>query len=131
MKDGKLVYPDTFEDKIGFSQVRQKVVDLCVTPLGRELALSMHASSDFPIVRAMQQDVVEFVDIILHHSDFPELASVDIRNAIRKGRIPGSFLDIPEWLDVRRMLGSVRQIEVFFEKQPPEILPVTRGNPNN
>jgi len=122
-----LVYPDTFEDKIGFSQVRQKVVDLCVTPLGQELASSMHASSDFQEVKAMQQDVVEFAEIILHHSDFPELAPVDIRNAIRKGRIPGSFLDVPEWLDVRRMLGSVRQIEVFFEKQPPGILPVTRG----
>lgn len=122
-----MVYPDTFEDKIGFSQVRQKVIDLCVTPLGRELASSMHASSDFPEVRAMQQDVVEFADIILHHSDFPELAAVDIRNAIIKGRIPGSFLDVPEWLDVRRMLASVRQIEVFFEKKPPEILPVTRG----
>jgi len=122
-----LVYPDTFEDKIGFSQVRQKVVDLCVTPLGQELASSMHASSDFQEVRAMQQDVVEFAEIILHHSDFPELAPVDIRNAIRKGRIPGSFLDVPEWLDVRRVLGSVRQIEVFFEKQPPGILPVTKG----
>lgn len=122
-----MVYPDTFEDKIGFSQVRQKVIDLCVTPLGRELASSMHASSDFPEVRAMQQDVVEFADIILHHSDFPELAAVDIRNAIIKGRIPGSFLDVPEWLDVRRMLASVRQIEIFFEKKPPEILPVTRG----
>ncbi|MFA5815039.1 MAG: Smr/MutS family protein [Bacteroidales bacterium] len=122
-----MVYPDTFEDKIGFSQVRQKVVDLCVTPLGQELASSMHASSDFQEVKAMQQDVVEFAEIILHHSDFPELAPVDIRNAIRKGRIPGSFLDVPEWLDVRRMLGSVRQIEVFFEKQPPGILPVTRG----
>jgi len=58
---------------------------------------------------------------------FPELAAVDIRNAIIKGRIPGSFLDVPEWLDVRRMLASVRQIEIFFEKKPPEILPVTRG----
>jgi len=122
-----LVYPDTFEDKIGFSQVRQKVIDLCVTPLGRELASSMHASSDFPEVRAMQLDVVEFAEIILHHSDFPELAPVDIRNAIIKGRIPGSFLDVPEWLDVRRMLASVRQIEVFFENKPSDILPVTRG----
>jgi DNA mismatch repair protein MutS2 len=122
-----LVYPDTFEDKIGFSTVRLKVIELCVTPLGRELAASMQFSSDFNEVGAMQQDVVEFAEIILHHSDFPELAPVDIRNAIAKGRIPGSFLDVPEWLDVRRILLSVRQIEVFFEKQPPEILPVTRG----
>ncbi len=122
-----MVYPDTFEDKIGFSQVRHKVVDLCVTPLGREMAESMHSSAVFEEVTAMQLDVVEFADIILNHSDFPELAPVDIRNAIRKGRIPGSFLDVPEWLDVRRMLGSVRQIELFFHKLPAEVLPVTRG----
>lgn len=122
-----MVYPDSFEDKIGFSQVRQKVVDLCVTPLGRELASSMHASSDFNEVSALQTDVVEFAEIILHHSDFPELAAVDIRDAIRNGRIPGSFLEVAEWLDVRRILGSVRLIEAFFQKLPPEILPVTRG----
>jgi DNA mismatch repair protein MutS2 len=122
-----LVYPDTFEDKIGFSQVRLKVVDLCVTPLGSELATDMHASSDFNEVKAYQTDVVEFAEIILHYADFPELAPVDIRNSIIKGRIPGSYLDIPEWLDVRRMLASVRQIEVFFDKTPVEILPVTRN----
>jgi DNA mismatch repair protein MutS2 len=122
-----LVYPDTFEEKIGFNQVRLKVVDLCVTPLGSELATEMHASSDYIEVKASQTDVVEFAEIILHHADFPELAPVDIRNSIVKGRIPGSYLDIPEWLDVRRMLASVRQIEVFFDKTPAEILPVTRG----
>lgn len=122
-----MVYPDTFEDKIGFSQVRLKVFELCVTPLGQELASTMHASSGFSEVLDSQLDVVEFADIILHHSDFPELAPVDIRNSIKKGRIPGSFLDIPEWLDVRRILGSVRQIELFFDKMPIEILPITRG----
>ncbi len=122
-----LVYPDTFEDKIGFSQVRQKVADICVTPSGRELAMSMHASDDFKVVVAAQTDVVEFTEIIVNHADFPELAPVDIRNAIRKGRIIGSFLDIPEWLDVRRILFSVRQIEIFFDKKPPEVLPVTRA----
>jgi DNA mismatch repair protein MutS2 len=121
-----LVYPETFEDKIGFSQVRQKVIDLCVTPLGQELAAEMHASADFAAVEAMQQEVAEFAEIILHHSDFPELAPVDIRDAIKKGRIIGSFLDVPEWLDVRRILVSVRQIGVFFEKKPQEILTVTR-----
>ncbi len=122
-----MFYPDTFEEKIGFNQVRLKVIDLCVTPSGCELASEMHASVNFKEVSANQMDVVEFAEIILQHSDFPELAPVDIRSAIRKGRIPGSFLDVPEWLDVRRMLASVRQIEVFFEKLPPEVLPVTRG----
>ncbi len=121
-----LVYPDTFEDKIGFSQVRQKVADNCVTPSGREMAESMHASGDFKEVVANQTDVVEFTEIILHHSDFPELAPVDIRNAINKGRIIGSYLDVTEWLDIRRILASVRQIEVFFDKKPVEMLPVTR-----
>jgi DNA mismatch repair protein MutS2 len=122
-----LVYPETFEDKIGFSQIRQRVADSCATPSGHELALAMHASADFNEVAAAQKDVEEFAEIIVHHSDFPELAPVDIRSAIRKGRIPGSFLDIPEWLDVRRILGSVRQIEIFFAKKPSEILPVTRN----
>jgi len=122
-----LIYPETFEDKIGFSQVRQKVVDLCVTPLGAEMAACMHASADFHEVGTWQQDVVEFSEILLHHVDFPELAPADIRYALQKGRIEGSFLDISEWLDVRRILGSVRQIESFFDKQSPDILSVTRS----
>ncbi len=122
-----MVYPETFEDKIGFSQVRQKVVDLCVTPLGSERATELHASPDFNKVVSDQQDVIEFADILQHHTDFPELAPVDIRNSVKKGLIPGAFLDVLEWLDIRRMLGSVRQIEIFFEKKPPEVLPLTRA----
>jgi DNA mismatch repair protein MutS2 len=121
-----LVYPESFEEKIGFSQIRHRVFDLCKTPAGRELADNMVASASFAEVRNSQLDVVEFADILQHYADFPELAPVDIRESIRKGRIIGSFLDVPEWLDIRKMLGSVRQIGLFFEKLAPGVLPVTR-----
>ena len=122
-----MVYPDSYEEKIGFTQIRQRVTGLCKTPAGRELAENMHASPLFAEVCNIQLDVVEFAEILLHYSDFPELAPVDIRESIQKGRILGAFLDVNEWLDIRKMLASVRQIGLFFEKLAPGLLPATRG----
>lgn len=121
-----MVYPDTFEDKIGFTQVRGRVIDLCVTPLGKEYAVSMQSSSDYSVVSDRLNETDEFADILLHYPDFPELAPVDLRKSLKKGMIEGSFLEIPEWLDLRRLLLSARQISQFFEKKPESVLPHIR-----
>ena len=125
-----MVYPDNFEDKIGFTQVRQRVVDLCVTPVGKEYAVSMHPSSDYSLVSDRLNETDEFADILQHYPDFPELAPVDVRESLKKGMILGSFLEIHEWLDLRRLLLSARQINLFFEKKPESVLPHIREKAN-
>lgn len=122
-----LVYPDSFEEKTGFAQIRQRVKDLCTTPAGQELSALMNASADLAEITGLLRETHEFAQILNYHNDFPGLAPVDIRNALSKGRIPGTFIDVPEWLDIRRILQSVRQIELFFNKIPEDQFPVLRG----
>ncbi len=121
-----MTYPETFEEKIGFSQVRQKVTDLCSNPVGKELASTMTACYTLAEVAGMLGESDEMRLILVYHNDFPELAPVDIRQAITKGRILGTWLDIHEWLDIRRLLQTVRQIELFFERKPAELFPLLR-----
>ncbi|OFY46074.1 MAG: hypothetical protein A2X22_06625 [Bacteroidetes bacterium GWF2_49_14] len=121
-----MVYPEKFNDKIGFSQILQKVADLCVTPVGLEEAANIRPLSDLQSVSRLIDETNEFADILLHYSDFPELAPVDLRGSLKRGAIPGTFLEVNEWLDLRRLLLSVRQISGFFEKKPPESFPNLR-----
>lgn len=121
-----MVYPENFNDKIGFSQILQKVADLCVTPVGLEEAANIRPLSDLHSISRLIDETNEFADILQHYSDFPELAPVDLRGCLKRGAIPGTFLEINEWLDLRRLLLSVRQISGFFEKKPQESFPNLR-----
>jgi len=121
-----VVYPENFEEKIGFAQIRQKVRDLCVTPLGSENAEGMTASTDLPVISRLTSETAEFADILAHYSDFPDLPAVDLRNSLKRGMIEGTFLEIDEWLDLRRLLNATRQILLFFEKKPAELWPELR-----
>jgi DNA mismatch repair protein MutS2 len=122
-----VVYPENFEDKIGFIQIRQKVRDLCVTPLGSENAELLTASADIAAIGQLTSEAAEFADILKHQQDFPDLASVDLRGSLKRGMIEGTFLEVEEWLDLRRLLTSTRQILQFFDKKSPELWPELRG----
>ena len=42
-----MIYPDNFEEKIGFSRIREGLKDLCISPLGRQKADEMTFSTSF------------------------------------------------------------------------------------
>jgi len=121
-----LIYPDSFEDKIGFAQVRRKVSELCDTPVGQELVESLKPSTDLDAIGRALDESQEFVEILANYTDFPDLASVDVRKSIRKGMIEGTYLDIPEWLDLRSLLQSTRHVYQYFEKKPAGLFPRLR-----
>ncbi|MFO7617837.1 MAG: Smr/MutS family protein [Bacteroidales bacterium] len=121
-----MIYPETFEDKIGFSQVRKRVIDLCESPVGKELAEVMSAAFDREEVAWRLDGTDELSGILRFGNDFPDIAPVDIRNPVARGMVIGAWLDIPDWLDIRRLIQSVRQIELFFERKERALFPVLR-----
>ena len=52
-----MIYPNNFEQKIGFASIRQMLSDLCISQMGLEKAEEMTFSSDKTrIVKSLEQN---------------------------------------------------------------------------
>lgn len=66
-----MIYPQNFEQKIGFDQIRQLLKDKCLSTLGEERVTDMNFSEQHEEVEEKLNQVTEFVRIIHKRTDFP------------------------------------------------------------
>ena len=59
-----MIYPQNFEQKIGFDQIRQLLKDKCLSTLGEERVTDMNFSEQHEEVEEKLNQVTEFVRII-------------------------------------------------------------------
>ena len=45
-----MIYPKTFESKIGFNDIRALLRERCLSPLGKELVDNISASADAKVI---------------------------------------------------------------------------------
>jgi DNA mismatch repair protein MutS2 len=119
-------YPDSFEEKTGFNRIREMVLNKCLSTMGTEWVEKMSFSDDFNSVSLQLNEVAEFCRIIREFEDFPDNHFYDLRNALRKIRIEGRFLEVSELFDLKRSLESVKSIILFFKNIEDESFPLLR-----
>ncbi len=107
-------YPANFEDKIGFTRIRELVKENCLFEPGREMINDLRMLCSAEQIREQLDLVNEFRLIQLSDEDFPIHQFHDNRKALRKAAIEGTFLEIEEINGLARSLESVRLIVRFF-----------------
>ncbi len=120
-KDYTLIYPYHFESKIGFDQVRDRVKNYCETTMGRDLVDKICMLTDKPAIEILLAEVDEFIQIIESEKSFSLEAGDNISKAVARGRIDGSFLEIQDFLVIRKNLKTIKLLQVFFSKTKPEL----------
>ena len=109
-----MIYPNNFEQKIGFDQVRHIVSGRCLSTLGKDKVDEMQFATDSDEVARLLDEVTEFVRIIQEEDDFPSQHFFDVRPALHRASIVGMYLDEGELFDLRRSLDTINQIVRFF-----------------
>ena len=115
-----MIYPQNFEPKIGFDQIRQLLSEKCLSTLGAERVADMTFSDHFEEVEERLNLVTEFVRIIQEEDNFPAQYFFDVRPSLKRIRIEGMYLDEQELFDLRRSLETIRDIVRFLEKDDIE-----------
>ena len=111
-----MIYPQNFEQKIGFDEIRTILGGHCLSPLGRERVEQMRFLTDIAPLRELQEHTREFLRIMDSGQDFPEQDFYDVRPAIRRIRIEGTYLDETELFDLKRSLTTIIDIISFLDK---------------
>ncbi|MFV0589395.1 endonuclease MutS2 [Bacteroides reticulotermitis] len=115
-----MIYPQNFEQKIGFDQIRQLLRDKCLSTLGEERVTNMAFSDQYAEVNEWLNQVTEFVRIIQEEDNFPDQFFFDVRPSLKRVRIEGMYLDEQELFDLRRSLETIRDIVRFLHKESEE-----------
>lgn len=115
-----MIYPQNFEQKIGFDQIRNLIKAKCLSTLGEEKTDGMTFSSDYEEINCRLEEVVEFVRILEEEDEFPSQYFFDVRPSLKRIRVEGLYLDEQELFDLRRSLETIRDIVGFLQKEDEE-----------
>lgn len=115
-----MIYPQNFEQKIGFDQIRMLLKDKCLSTLGEERVTDMSFSDQYDEVEERLSQVTEFVRIIQQEDGFPDQYFFDVRFSLKRVRIEGMYLDEQELFDLRRSLETIRDIIRFLNRSEDE-----------
>ena len=111
-----MIYPQNFEQKIGFDQIRQLLKEKCLSTLGEERVTDMAFSDRYGEVEERLDQVSEFLRILQEEDSFPAQYFFDVRPSLKRIRIEGMYLDEQELFDLRRSLETIRDIVRFLQR---------------
>ncbi len=115
-----MIYPQNFEQKIGFDSIRHLLKDKCLSTLGQERVDGMNFSESFKDINEWLEQVMEFIHIIQEEDSFPDQYFFDVRPSLKRIRVEGMYLDEQELFDLRRSLETIRDIIRFLTPTPDD-----------
>uniref|UniRef100_UPI003FEE6F60 endonuclease MutS2 n=1 Tax=Phocaeicola sp. TaxID=2773926 RepID=UPI003FEE6F60 len=115
-----MIYPQNFEQKIGFDQIRGLLKGQCLSSLGQERVDALAFSDRREDIGRRLEETDEFVRIIQEEDSFPDQYFFDVRPSLRRIRVEGLYLDEQEVFDLRRSLETIHGIVRFLHWEEEE-----------
>ena len=109
-----MIYPKNFESKIGFSEIRTLLRGRCLSAMGSDEVAKMTFSSDVAEVNRMLATVKEFRSIMDGDTDFPVQNITDMRAALLRLQIKGTYIDEQDLFALRNTVDTLSAISEFL-----------------
>lgn len=111
-----MIYPKTFESKLGFDEVMALLRGRCLSTLGKDMVDAMAFSDDPATINEWLAQVREFRRLQEEADDFPLSYFFDVRQAVARLRLEGTHLDEAELFDLRRSLDTICAIVAYLNR---------------
>ncbi|GAB3341319.1 endonuclease MutS2 [Larkinella ripae] len=118
-----MLYPDSFEQKLGFDKIRDLLREACLSPLGQSYVDKIRFSDNFQLIDKMLRQVAEFKTIVQYEPEFPASNYLDIRPQLSKIRIEGMMLTEQEFFDLKLTLRTIQLCLRFLAGKEKETYP--------
>ena len=112
-----MIYPDTYELKIGFDRIREHLNSACLSPAGIRRVEAMQVSFSAEEVKKRLSLTSEFQQILSYSEQFPSDNFNDPQAMLAKLRIDGTFPELEEVVALRGALDTIRRIIGFFRNR--------------
>ena len=111
-----VIYPNNFEHKLGFDEIRRLLKERCLSTLGKEKVDEIAFSTDCREINEWFDQVREFRRLKEEKDDFPMQYFFDVREAVTRIRMENTHLEEDEVWDLRRSLETIANIVRYLRR---------------
>ncbi len=111
-----MIYPNNYEHKVGFDEIRMLLKGCCLSTLGKEKVDDLAFTDDYGIICEQLEQVREFRRLRQESDDFPMNFFFDVRSAISRIRLENTHLEEDEVWDMRRSLDTISNIVRYLQR---------------
>ncbi|GEO04129.1 endonuclease MutS2 [Adhaeribacter aerolatus] len=122
-----MIYPQNFENKIGFNQIRESLISICLSPLGQYFVNRMQYLTRYDLVQKLLHQTHEFQGLMVSGADFPTQHYFDVTEHLNRAAIEGSFLEVRAFFEIKMSLRTIRQALTFFSQAEETLYPNLRA----
>ena len=122
-----MIYPNNYESKIGFDEIRRLMKGHCMSSLGQEKVDELAFSDDASVINEAMAQVRE-MRRMMQATEKPEMNYFfDVRESVARLRMENTHIEEDELFDLRRSLETTGIIVAFLNKnngddEKPEFL---------
>jgi DNA mismatch repair protein MutS2 len=111
-----MIYPKNFEQKIGFDEIRNMLMERCMTTLGKSRVAQMTVSTDGELINQWMRQIHELRNIRQGQEQLPLGPFSDIREGMKRLRLTGTYLEEEELFDLMRTLQTIADLVKFLKQ---------------
>jgi len=115
-----MTYPQNFEEKIGFTTIRELVGKNILCSLGRKRLDGLTFCHDADELLTKLNQVNELTRLLRDGAAFPQQDYFDPTAELIRIKTPGTAIELEALADLRNSLRTILEIQHFLEKQDPE-----------
>jgi len=110
-----VIYPDNFEQKIGFDKIKQMISQECKGEAAKLLVEDLKFSNNFEYINTLLNETDEMMSICMLKDNYPAQNYPEIGIAINKLKIEGTSLQLFEIINIRQVLEQAKSLKHFFK----------------
>ena len=111
-----MIYPKTFENKIGFNEIRTLLRERCLSTLGKEEVDKITFMDSIKDINTQLARIREFRRLQEEAEEFPLNYFFDVRQSVARLRLEGTHMEEDELFDLRRSMGTICDIVNYLNR---------------
>ncbi len=109
-----MVYPDSYEEKIGFDSIRNWLITHCVSEMGKQRVDIMQYGCEMETIQTQLSQVNEYKSVLLFEDNLSIQDYHNLSDTLSRIAIDGTFIELDELADLQSIIQSVIQTVVYF-----------------
>lgn len=119
-------YPADIEEKIGFDQIRARLIGFCQSERGAQLAQKANPTDNYDLLSRWLGQLKEMVRLKHSQEDQVSFEFPDIDEFLVRIKVPGSFLDPEDFHELKRGVNTLSSWVSFFQNKGDEYVELFR-----
>ena len=118
-----MIYPNNFEQKIGFNQINELISQLCISTMGQHFVSKIRFSSNIGVIKKLLNQSSEFIELLTIGKSFPAKDFIDLRMELAQLKTPGSYIEQEILFNLKASLFTINEILNYFNETEKEAYP--------